>query len=76
MGEKFVAVLHIYRARAIFMVFCVCKDPESESCKMETGVDGPIFTQKRIYKALWDNGIHTLKDRRIILWQLFIFMEL
>ena len=70
------AVLHIYRAKAIFLIFCVFKDTESESCKMETGVYGPIFNQKRIYKALWDNDIHTIKDGRIILWKLLIFTEL
>ena len=37
---------------------------ESESWEMKIGVDGPILTQKKTLKALWDNNIHTLQDGR------------
>ena len=30
MEEKYVAILHIYRARSIFLLFCVHQDTESE----------------------------------------------
>ena len=52
------------------------KDTESELCEITIGVAGPIFTHKKIPKALWDNYIHTLLDWRKMLWQFFIFVEL
>ena len=46
--EIIVAILCIYRDRAIFLLFYDNKDTESESREMEIDVAGPIFTQKNI----------------------------
>ena len=43
-----VVVIHIYGGRAIFQLFCDNQDTESNSCEMEIGVSGPIFTHKNI----------------------------
>ena len=42
------AIIHIYRARDIFLLFYDNHDTESESCEIEIGVSGPIFTHKNI----------------------------
>ena len=68
MGRKMVAILHIYGAIAILLLFCDHQDTESESCKMEIGVAGTISTWKKISKDIWDNEIHTLQYGRKILW--------
>ena len=59
-------ILHIYGARAIFLLFCDHQDIESDSCKIEMIISLPIFTHKKISKALWDNDIHNQKYRRKI----------
>ena len=47
--EKNIAViLHIYGARDIVLLFCVFKYTAPESYKIEIGVSGTIFNQKRI----------------------------
>ena len=50
-GGKVVAVLHIYSARANFLLFCNHQDTDSESCEMEIDVAGPIFVQKKYQKC-------------------------
>ena len=42
--EKIVAILHIYGARAIFLLFGDHQDSGSESCELVIGVAGPILT--------------------------------
>ena len=44
-------ILHIYGARAIFLLFCNHQDTESESREMEIGVAGLIFTNKNDIKG-------------------------
>ena len=68
--------IHIYGARSIIVLFCDHQVTESESCEIETSISQPIFTHKKISKYLLDNYIHTIQYGRIILWKLFIFMEL
>ena len=46
------------------------------SQEMGIGLVEPIFTHKSISMDLWDKDIHTTRDGRKILWQLFIFMEI
>ena len=45
------------------------------SVKYKMSISQLILTHKYIYKAIWDNYIHTLQNRREILWWFFIFME-
>ena len=45
-GENFVAIIHIYGVRAIFLLFCDKQGTESESWEIEFGVAGPISTHK------------------------------
>ena len=47
MGEFIVIMVHIYGARAIFLLFFDNQDTKSESQKMEIGATGPIFTYKK-----------------------------
>ena len=68
------SIVQIYEARAIFILFFNYQDTESESREIEISVYGPIFTQKKP-KSIWDNDIYSTQDRRKMLWQLFIFME-
>ena len=60
------AMVHIYGARAISLIFSNHQDAQSESQEMEMSTSQPIFTHKKISKALWDNGIHTLQYWRNI----------
>ena len=55
------SVIHIYGARAMFLLFCDHQDTESKSQEMEIGASQPILTQKKTSKTLWGNNIHTLK---------------
>ena len=50
-----------------FPTIFVHQDTESDSREMPIGVAGPIFTQKNLCKAVWENGIHTLQYERKIL---------
>ena len=61
MGGIILVVLHIYGARAIFLLFCDHQETESETREMNIGAAGPMFTKKRS-NALCDNNIHTLHD--------------
>ena len=54
------AIIHIYGARAIFLLFCDNQDTESESCEIEMSISQPIFTHKKIPKNLWGKSIHNL----------------
>ena len=58
MGKNIVEIMHIYVARAIFLLFYDNQGTELESWEIEIGVAGPIFSQK-ILKALSKNDIHT-----------------
>ena len=50
MIENIVAIIHIYGARAIFLLFCDHEDTESEPSEMAIDVAGPILTQKKIQR--------------------------
>ena len=56
------AILHIYGALALSLLFCDNQDSESESQETEIGVYGKISSQEKITKTLWDNDIHTLQN--------------
>ena len=43
---------------------------------MKIGVAGPILTQKKTSKDLWENYIYTLQYARKIFFFFFLFMEL
>ena len=43
--------IHIYGARAIFLLFCVHQDTGSESCEIEMRISQPIFTHKKNTKG-------------------------
>ena len=62
MGKKFVVILHIHGARAIFPIFCVNNDTEYKECEIEMILSQPIFTQKNRALPLCDNDIHALQD--------------
>ena len=53
MGENVVAIIHIYGDRAIFLLFCYRQDTEYESQVMEIGIACPLFSHKKISKAVW-----------------------
>ena len=67
MSEKSVAILHIYGARTIFLLFCYHQDTKSESRDIEICVAGPIFPQGKNtkgsivkwypYPKIWANNI-------------------
>ena len=54
-------IIHIFGARAIFLLFYDNQDTESESRGIEIGVSGPIFTHK-ISKYLGDIDTNTPSD--------------
>ena len=58
------AIIHIYEARANFILFCDHPDTECKSCEIEMSISQPIFTHNNISKAIWDNDIHTIQYRR------------
>ena len=39
-------------------------------------ISGPIFTQRKKPKAVWDQDINTLQRGREIMWHFFRYMEL
>ena len=50
--EKKLAILHIYGARAVFLLFCDHQDIRSESCKLGNGVAETtlnILKHQRLY---------------------------
>ena len=44
-------ILHIYRARSNYLLFCDHQDTEFESCEIEMSISQPIFTHKNDIKA-------------------------
>ena len=61
MGEEnILVILHIYFARAIFLILCDPQDAKSDACEIEISISQPIFTQKYISKSLWYQDIHTI----------------
>ena len=68
MVENFVVILHIYGARANFLLFCYHQDTKYEYSEIEMKISQPIFTNKNITKAIWYNDIHTLQNGRNIFW--------
>ena len=67
--EKIVWYFFIYMELEPFsFYFFYHQDTESESREIEMSISKPIYTHKNITKALLDNHIHTLQDRRKILW--------
>ena len=64
--QNVVAILHIYRARAISLLFCDHQDTKSESQDKEIDVPRPIFTHNNIkisngqwypYSIIWEQNI-------------------
>ena len=49
------AILHIYGARSIFLLFHDHQDTKYEACEIEMSISQPIYTHKNISKALKDN---------------------
>ena len=74
MGENIAAIIRIYGARAIFLLFYDHQDTESESREIEISVAGPIFTHT--IKRYMGQRYPYSKIREKILWQFFILMEL
>ena len=68
-------VVHIYGARAIFLLFYDNQDTESESRGIEMGEPRPIFIHKN-NKGSIEKNIHTPQYRRRELWYLFIFTDI
>ena len=74
-GEKYCDNSPFLELEPIIILFCVHQDTGYEQCKIYFDIYQPIFNQKNISKALWGNGINTLKYGEKILWQFLIFME-
>ena len=55
------AIIHIYGASAIFLLFCDNQDTGSDSEEMEIGVSVPILSQKKI-KRLFGTKIPILHN--------------
>ena len=53
------AILRIYGARAILLLFCYHKDIESKSCEIEFTISQPILTHKR-YQSFYGTIISIL----------------
>ena len=51
--EKIVVILHINGARAILLLLCDHQDTEYEEWVMDSGVAGPILTNKKIKGSMW-----------------------
>ena len=51
-GENFVVILHIYVARAIFLICYYDQDTEYERLETQMSTSQLIFTHKNILKAL------------------------
>ena len=69
-------IIHIYRARATFILVYDEQDTDSEKIEIQMRTYQIIITHKNISKALWENDIHNLQNGRKELWQFFIFMGL
>ena len=50
--KKIVAIIHIYGARFIFLLFCDHQDTESDYWEMEISVYGKIFTHKNTKRSM------------------------
>ena len=66
-------IIHIYGARAIFLLFFDHQDSESERQYVVIFVAVPISTSKNISKAPWDDNIDTLQGVRKIFRKLSVF---
>ena len=44
--QNTVAIIHIYEARAIFLLICDNQDTEYETCEIEMSITEPIFTKE------------------------------
>ena len=74
--KNIVAIIHIYGATDIFLLFYDHQDIGSKPHEIEMSIYQPIFNHKKISKYPWDNGIHNLQYGRKILWEFFIFIEI
>ena len=61
---------------ALFFYYCVITKTLNLSLKKKKLAQIGQYSLRKISKYLWYNNIHTLKYRRRILWELFVFMEL
>ena len=64
------AIIHIYVARTIYLLFCDNQDTESESLEINIGVSEQLLTQKKWW-SLWENDIYTTQDVINMLWDFF-----
>ena len=60
--KKIMVIILIYMARVIFLLFCVRQDTKYEERETNISIDIPIFTKKKVRKALCDKDIYTLQD--------------
>ena len=75
MGEKYCGDIHIYGARAIFLLVCGRQGTESESQELEMSKYQPIFNQKNIKGSIRQQYLyHTIWGET--LWQLFIIVQI
>ena len=64
MRGNIVAILLIYGAIVIFLLFWDHRDTKSESCEIFISMYQPISTQEKKEKAVCENDIYTIKDGR------------
>ena len=69
------AIIHIYVARAILILFCDNQYTESDSIEIEIGVAGPIFNQKNVKDSMGQRYTYSTRWEKLF-WKLFIFMDL
>ena len=60
--KNIVVIIHIYGARAIYLLFCDYQEIAPESCEILMSIYQPVFNHKNISKVIWDNYIHILQD--------------
>ena len=61
MRENILAIIRIYGARAILLIFYYNQDTEYESQEIDIGVAQPLFTNKNIPKTICDKAIHNIQ---------------
>ena len=60
-----VAILHVYGARGIFLLFYNDQDTAYEWWEIQMSTFQVIFTYKTISKDLWENDTYTLQKTLI-----------
>ena len=62
-------IIHVYRARTIFLLFCGDQDTEYDKWEIKTSTSNIIFTHENLSRAQWENYIHTLQKFRKYYWK-------